>query len=48
MNTTNISSKKIELNTIEDAIQDIKKGKIIIVVDDENMLDINLFHPYLW
>jgi len=36
MNTTNISSKKIELNTIEDAIQDIKKGKIIIVVDDEN------------
>jgi 3,4-dihydroxy 2-butanone 4-phosphate synthase/GTP cyclohydrolase II len=36
MNTTNISSKKIELNSIEDAIQDIKKGKIIIVVDDEN------------
>lgn len=36
MDTTNISSKKIELNTIEDAIQDIKKGKIIIVVDDEN------------
>ena len=36
MNTTNISSKKIEFNTIEDAIQDIKKGKIIIVVDDEN------------
>ena len=36
MNTTNISSKKIELNTIEDAIQDIKNGKIIIVVDDEN------------
>ena len=36
MNTTNISSKKIELNTIKDAIQDIKNGKIIIVVDDEN------------
>ena len=36
MNNTNISSKKIELNTIEDAIQDIKNGKIIIVVDDEN------------
>ena len=36
MNTTNISSKKIKLNTIEDAIQDIKNGKIIIVVDDEN------------
>jgi len=36
MNTTNISSEKIELNTIKDAIQDIKNGKIIIVVDDEN------------
>ena len=36
MNNTNISSKKIELNTIKDAIQDIKNGKIIIVVDDEN------------
>ena len=36
MNNTNISSNKIELNTIEDAIQDIKNGKIIIVVDDEN------------
>ena len=36
MNTTNISSKKIKLNTIKDAIQDIKNGKIIIVVDDEN------------
>ena len=33
MNTTNISSEKIELNTIKDAIQDIKNGKIIIVVD---------------
>lgn len=28
--------KKIELNTIEEAIEDIKKGKVIIVVDDEN------------
>jgi len=36
MNTTNISSKKIELNTIKEAIHDIKNGKIIIVVDDEN------------
>ncbi len=27
---------KIELNTIEEAIADIKKGKVIIVVDDEN------------
>ncbi len=26
----------IELNTIDEAIQDIKKGKVIIVVDDEN------------
>ena len=36
MNTKTASSNKIELNTIEEAIQDIKKGKIIIVVDDEN------------
>jgi 3,4-dihydroxy 2-butanone 4-phosphate synthase/GTP cyclohydrolase II len=27
---------KIKLNTIQDAIQDIKDGKVIIVVDDEN------------
>jgi len=33
---TNTNYKKIQLNTIEDAIQDIKGGKIIIVVDDEN------------
>ena len=26
----------IQLNTIEEAIEDIRKGKIIIVVDDEN------------
>lgn len=33
-----IASKanKIELNTIEEAIADIKNGKVIIVVDDEN------------
>ncbi|WP_394749221.1 3,4-dihydroxy-2-butanone-4-phosphate synthase [Spongiimicrobium salis] len=30
------TSKKIELDTIEDAIADIKAGKVIIVVDDEN------------
>jgi 3,4-dihydroxy 2-butanone 4-phosphate synthase/GTP cyclohydrolase II len=28
--------KKIQLNTIEEAIADIKNGKVIIVVDDEN------------
>ncbi|NER11430.1 3,4-dihydroxy 2-butanone 4-phosphate synthase / GTP cyclohydrolase II [Muriicola jejuensis] len=28
--------KKIELNTIEEAIEDIRKGKVVIVVDDEN------------
>ena len=27
---------KIELNSITEAITDIKNGKIIIVVDDEN------------
>ncbi|MFS4469165.1 3,4-dihydroxy-2-butanone-4-phosphate synthase [Maribacter sp. 2210JD10-5] len=30
------TSVKIELNTIEEAIADIRKGKVIIVVDDEN------------
>ena len=28
--------KRIQLNTIEEAIEDIKNGKVIIVVDDEN------------
>ncbi len=28
--------KKIQLNTIEEAIEDIRDGKVIIVVDDEN------------
>lgn len=31
-----MSDNKIKLNTIEEAIQDIKSGKVIIVVDDEN------------
>lgn len=31
-----MSDNKIKLNTIEEAIQDIKNGKVIIVVDDEN------------
>ncbi|WP_323789609.1 3,4-dihydroxy-2-butanone-4-phosphate synthase [Psychroserpens sp.] len=35
MSNTN-NSTKIELNTISEAIEDIKNGKIIIVVDDEN------------
>ncbi|MEH6537263.1 MAG: 3,4-dihydroxy-2-butanone-4-phosphate synthase [Psychroserpens sp.] len=36
--TTNTAQhlSNIQLNTIEEAIQDIKQGKIIIVVDDEN------------
>ncbi|UZO79719.1 3,4-dihydroxy-2-butanone-4-phosphate synthase [Aquimarina sp. ERC-38] len=34
---SNIREKiKIELHTIEEAIEDIRKGKVIIVVDDEN------------
>ena len=28
--------QEIKLNTIEEAIEDIKQGKIVIVVDDEN------------
>jgi len=31
-----MSSDKIQLNTIEEAIEDIRQGKIIIVVDDED------------
>ncbi len=31
-----VISKKIQLNTIEEAIEDIKNGKVVIVVDDEN------------
>jgi 3,4-dihydroxy 2-butanone 4-phosphate synthase/GTP cyclohydrolase II len=31
-----VISKNIELNTIQEAIDDIKKGKVVIVVDDEN------------
>lgn len=29
-------TNKVQLNTIEEAIEDIKNGKVIIVVDDEN------------
>ena len=29
-------NQEIKLNTIEEAIEDIKQGKIIIVVDDED------------
>ena len=31
-----MSPTKIQLNTIEEAIEDIRQGKIIIVVDDED------------
>lgn len=31
-----MSSEKIKLNTIEEAIEDIRQGKVIIVVDDED------------
>jgi len=34
--TTKIENKKVSLNTIEEAIEDIRQGKVIIVVDDEN------------
>ena len=36
MSNTVKSATNIQLNTIEEAIADIKKGKVIIVVDDEN------------
>lgn len=31
-----MTTEKIKLNTIEEAIEDIRKGKVIIVVDDED------------
>jgi len=34
--TLNTSNKKVELDSISDAINDIKNGNVIIVVDDEN------------
>lgn len=34
--TINTMDKKTKLNTIEEAIEDIRQGKVIIVVDDEN------------
>ena len=34
---------KIQLNTIEEAIEDIRQGKIIIVVDDEGR-ELSLIH----
>ncbi|NQX84614.1 MAG: 3,4-dihydroxy-2-butanone-4-phosphate synthase [Flavobacteriaceae bacterium] len=36
MTTSNSVTTKIQLDTIEDAINDIRAGKVIIVVDDEN------------
>jgi hypothetical protein len=33
---TKMSKDKIILNTIEEAIEDIRQGKVIIVVDDED------------
>ncbi|REG84648.1 3,4-dihydroxy-2-butanone-4-phosphate synthase [Winogradskyella sediminis] len=36
MTTTTSMNTQTSLNTIEEAIEDIKQGKVIIVVDDEN------------
>ncbi|WP_336069132.1 3,4-dihydroxy-2-butanone-4-phosphate synthase [Mesoflavibacter sp. CH_XMU1404-2] len=36
MSTKTVSAVDVKLNTIEEAIQDIKAGKVIIVVDDED------------
>ncbi|HNQ28261.1 MAG TPA: 3,4-dihydroxy-2-butanone-4-phosphate synthase, partial [Aquaticitalea sp.] len=32
---TTVLQPKLQLHTIEEAIEDIKQGKIVIVVDDE-------------
>ena len=34
--TTTKNESSLKLNTISEAITDIKKGKVVIVVDDEN------------
>ena len=34
--TAQTLTQEIQLNTIPEAIEDIKKGKVIIVVDDED------------
>ena len=31
-----MTTEKIHLNTIEEAIEEIRQGKVIIVVDDED------------
>lgn len=36
MTENNTETKDIQLNTVEEAIEDIKAGKVIIVVDDED------------
>lgn len=36
LKTTNLKMSNIQLNTIEEAIEDIRQGKVIIVVDDED------------
>ncbi len=36
MSSTNTLNKNVKLNTIEEAIADIKAGKVIIVVDDQD------------
>ncbi len=36
MSETTVTKKRIQLNTIQEAIDDIRKGKVIIVVDDED------------
>ena len=36
MGSTTMEQTKIQLNTIEEAIEDIRNGKVIIVVDDED------------
>ncbi|SFW56323.1 3,4-dihydroxy 2-butanone 4-phosphate synthase / GTP cyclohydrolase II [Sinomicrobium oceani] len=36
MNTTTMEHPEIKLNTIEEAIADIRNGKVVIVVDDED------------
>ena len=36
LNTLSLYESELMINTIEEAIEDIKNGKIIIVVDDED------------
>ena len=42
---TTTDTKEFQLNTIEEAIADIRAGKILIVVDDEDRGGLGFYFP---